>query len=108
MEAGRLRHRVTFQAKVPTRDTHGGEVPNWADQFTVWGRVEFLELLSMKEFFAARQIHARADARITVRYRTGIDSDMRVTWDGHTFEIVAPPIQDATKRELAIICQEVT
>ncbi len=65
MEAGKLRHRVTFQAKAPTRDTHGGEVPNWADQFTVWARVEFLQ---GREFFDAKQLQAEANARITVRY----------------------------------------
>lgn len=105
MQAGELRHRVTFQAKSATRDTHGGEIPGWADSFTVWGRVEFLR---GREFFDAKQIQSEANARITVRYRSDITTDLRVTWDGHTFLVVAPPIQDPVKRELTVMCQEVS
>jgi len=105
MRAGPLRHRVTIEQKNPTRDTHGGEVPGWTTLATVWAAVEFLQ---GREYFDAQQIQAQANVRVRLRYRSDVTSDMRVVWDSRNFLIVAPPMEDSKRRELVLLCQEVT
>jgi SPP1 family predicted phage head-tail adaptor len=39
MRAGRLRDRVSFQAKQSTPDGAGGSTVGWVEQFTRWGQV---------------------------------------------------------------------
>ncbi|WP_367175732.1 head-tail adaptor protein, partial [uncultured Agitococcus sp.] len=39
MQAGKLRHRVTFQRLTKTRGLSGGEKQEWVDVCTVWARI---------------------------------------------------------------------
>lgn len=53
IKAGQLRHRITFQMSVTTRDDYGGSVQAWADVATVWASIEPLSPNAMagaKEF----------------------------------------------------------
>ena len=52
MQAGKLRHRVTFQRLTKTRGLSGGEKQEWVDVCTVWARIS---PLSGKYLFAAQQ-----------------------------------------------------
>jgi len=103
MRAGRLRHRVTIQQKVPTRDTFGGELVTWSPVATVWASVEPLQ---GREYLAARQLQAELTTRIRIRCRTGILPQMRVVWGSHTYDIQAVIEPESGRRELQLMCTE--
>lgn len=86
MDAGRLDRRITLQSSVATRDAAGGMVETWSDVATVWAQVRNL---SAREVQLAAQRGAAVKAAVTVRYRTGLATDMRVVFeDGSTAPIL--------------------
>lgn len=80
--AGTLRHRVRIEEYVDVADSNGdplrgdqGEfVKVWQEVVTVWAAIE---PLSAREFLAAQALQSQVSARITIRYRTGLDAAMR-------------------------------
>lgn len=105
MRAGTLRHRVTIQQKSVTRDSYGAEVVTWTDLDTVWAAVE---PLSGREYLAALQTQAEVTTRIRLRYRSDlvVEPEMRVTWDGHTYDVLAAIETQARRREVQLMCRE--
>jgi len=93
--AGELRHRVTFQRNLPSRDAYGASNPNWVDFMTVWAR---LEPLAGQELYASQQIYPESNTRITVRGAVGKllvdaqaqqpDLTMRALFRGRQFDLV--------------------
>lgn len=103
LEAGRLDKRVTLQAHGITQDANGTPVEGWSDVATVWAAVE---PLSGREFFAAAQVQAEQMQRITIRYRTGVTTAMRVTWAGRVFDITAVIDWRERHEALQLMCRE--
>ena len=105
MEAGRLRHRVTIQEKVVTRDTFGEEVITWTDVATVWGSVEPMR---GREFMEGRQVEAEVSTRIRIRYfPDGVEPEDRVSYDGRVFDILAVIEVEERHREMQLMCREI-
>lgn len=85
IEAGKLRHRITIQAKGMTQDPVTGEmVEGWSDMVSVWASVE---PLSAREFIAAQANQSEITARIVIRYRPGILPTMRILHRGKVYAI---------------------
>lgn len=85
MRAGELRHRITLQRKGQVQDPNtGAMIDTWATVATVWAGIEYL---SVREFIAARTGQVEISARITIRYRTGIDATMRAVRGDQIFNI---------------------
>lgn len=107
MRAGDLRHRVTIQAKQATRDAYGAEVVTWGDVATVWAAVE---PLAGREFLQAQQVQEAVTTRIRVRYRGDVayTPEMRASWDGHLYNILSVIEVEGRRRELHLMCEEVS
>lgn len=105
MRAGTLRHRVTIQQKAVTRDSYGAEVVTWQDVATTWGAVE---PLSGREYLAALQTQAEVTTRIRLRYRSDVtlQPEMRATWTGHVYDILAIVEVETRQREVHLMCRE--
>ncbi len=104
MNAGELRHRVTFQKR--GIDPATGGLTGWVDYVTVWAKVEDL---SGRDYFQA-QILGEASlvtSRITVRWRPDIDPHMRVKFGSRFFDIKAILDPDGRRRSMQIMCAEV-
>lgn len=86
MQAGKLRHRVTFQSPGTTQDPVTGEmVRGWA---TVWDKVPAsVEPLSVKDFIASSATQSALTARIMIRYREGVLPSMRILHRGNVYNI---------------------
>jgi SPP1 family predicted phage head-tail adaptor len=84
LDAGLLRHRVTFQSLSRTLDSAGDTVEEWVDDFTVWASVE---PLSAREFVASQAVQSQVTARITIRYRAGIVATQRILFRGKVYNI---------------------
>jgi SPP1 family predicted phage head-tail adaptor len=104
MRAGRLRHRITIQEKSVSRNTYGEEQISWVDVATVWGAVEPLR---GDEFIESARAGAEVTTRIVIRYRSGIQPEMRVVYGSHVYDVVAVIDVDGRGRELQLMCREV-
>jgi len=79
IEAGQLRHRITFQTPVVTgQDAAGAQISGWVDFATVWANVM---PIGGREIFAGQQVYPDADTRITIRWRRDLDPKMRILWN---------------------------
>jgi SPP1 family predicted phage head-tail adaptor len=84
LDAGLLRHRLTFQSLTRYLDTDGDTVEDWLTAFTVWGAVE---PLSAREFVSSQAVQSEVVARMTIRYRADVDPKMRILHRGQVFAI---------------------
>ena len=82
--AGKLDQRVTLQRRVFTQDAAGQEVIVWTDVATRWAQVQALR---GREFFAAAQVQQEQSVKVRLRYLAGIDSTMRLVWQGRNHDI---------------------
>ncbi|AUX87808.1 head-tail adaptor protein [Acinetobacter sp. ACNIH2] len=91
LAAGELCHRVTIQNKTSTYDENNYETEMWAEFKKLWAKVEFL---SVKDSINAKAAGSQTTARLKLRKRSDITTEMRVLWGGYTFQIVSPPKPD--------------
>lgn len=85
MQAGKLRHRVTIQAKTLAQDPVSGVlVESWLDVATVWASVE---PLSVRDLIAARANQSEMTARVMIRYREILPT-YRLVHRGRVFSLV--------------------
>lgn len=89
--AQELCHRVTIQSKTVTYDENNYETETWAEFKKLWAKVEFL---SVKDAINAKASGSQTTARLKLRQRSDINTEMRVLWDGYIFQIVSPPKPD--------------
>ena len=103
MRAGRLRNNVTIQAKTITTDSYGGSVETWADVADV---AASLEPLAGRELASAQTVNAETTTRIRMRYRAGVVSSNRITFDGKFYNIQSIVDTDMRHRELIVMASE--
>ncbi|SDW94934.1 phage head closure protein [Lysobacter enzymogenes] len=102
--APRLRHAITFDEQVVSRDANGVQVVAWVVATLPTGEplVDVpAEVLTGpgREFLQSGQMQSDVAARITCRwFPGGIKASWRVRWDGRVFNIKADPDTDATGR----------
>lgn len=75
--SGDLRHRITIQSRANVQDAVTGEVvPTWS---TLHSSVPAkIEPLSVRDFIQSKAEQSGIVARITIRYRSGLDATMRI------------------------------
>lgn len=76
MQAGLLRRRITLQKPATTRGSAGEIMRNWVDVCTDVAAA--IQPLSGRELFAAAQVQSSIDTKVTIRWRPGVISTMRV------------------------------
>lgn len=86
MYAGQLRTRILIQRRDSGEDAWGQPVDTWADVGRDWADFRTISGLESIRADAATSI-TKASARI--RFRTDVDTAMRVVVDGVTWEIKA-------------------
>lgn len=93
MQAGKLRHRIDFQALSEVQDPASGEMlPGWE---TVWPKVPAsVTPLSARDLIAAQAAQSEASARVVIRYRAGVLPTMRIIHRGEVYDIKGPALPD--------------
>ncbi|MBC7201934.1 MAG: phage head closure protein [Pusillimonas sp.] len=110
MLAHRLRHRVHIQEQVETQDPNTGAITKawetvYLDSDTPLDSVP-AEVLSGpgREFNNSGQIQAEVAARINLRWFPGLTQDMRIIWDGKTFDIGSIETDRTGRKEYRLRC----
>ena len=84
LAAGKLRHRVILQEQQSVQDTLGEMIVNWVEIARPWAAVE---PLSAREFVASAAGQSQVTARITIRYRAGVNATQRILHRGKIYNI---------------------
>lgn len=84
MKSGELDQRVLFQRRLTLQNDAGEAIISYVDAFYEMAAVE---PLSGRELFQAQQTQAEIDTRIRIRWRRGLEADMRAV---HTTSYASP------------------
>lgn len=104
MRIGDLDRRITFQRRVGTQNAASGAWSySWTDHATVRAQVQdYLRAESVEADIAL----AARPARIRIRWRADITSDMRVIFGDRTMRIVSGPIEIGRREWLQLVTAE--
>ena len=83
--AGQLDRRITIENRTVTQSATGAPTETWATFATVWAGKRDLR---GREYFEARQDQAEVTTEFTIRYLTGLQREMRIRYDGDTYDIM--------------------
>ena len=102
--SGRNDAEVVFQtlntSRGTTGQTKGGTVASTITDFAM------VEMLKGNEKYESSQLTAKADIKITIRYRTDITESMRVKWEDKWYNIFS--ISEITRKVgLRILAKEI-
>jgi SPP1 family predicted phage head-tail adaptor len=103
MRAGDLRHRLTIESPQRLSDGAGGATVTWTQLASVWAHIK---PVSARELRSAEQRAEKVTHEIVLRYRTDINSTMRLTGEGRTFNIEAIINEAERDRWLKCFCVE--
>jgi len=109
MKIGRLRHRITFQEQVETRDSEGAVSIDWQN---VWidSETELADVPAEvltgagREFRASGQVQSEIAARVTLRWFEGLSASWRILWDGQVLNIGGVETDATRRREYRLPC----
>ncbi len=99
-----MRHRIVIQQPTVTQGTMGGVAETWSTLATVWAQKANK---SSREFWAAYKTSSEITDLFICRYLDGVASEMRVLFDGHTYDVISAIDPDGRGIELHITCKEV-
>lgn len=105
MQAGKLRHRLTIEQPVVTRDLDGGQLVTMRPVRTVWASVVPVR---MTEAMVAGQVAARGTHKITLRYVETLPPSYQLRMGARIFEITEVQNCDERNRQLDILAIERT
>jgi SPP1 family predicted phage head-tail adaptor len=105
MQAGKLRHRVTIQLPVKMQnDTTGGVDFSWTT-FAV-NVPAAVEPLSVGKFLAAQQVQSEISTMITIRWRSGLQPNMRVLHGATIYDVIGYlPDKDTNRDYVTLPCR---
>ncbi|MDP5211067.1 phage head closure protein [Microbulbifer sp. 2205BS26-8] len=101
---GALRHRVILQTRTLDSRATGAKVENWNNLATVWAEVK---PHAARELTAADSRYQETSHQITIRYRAGITSKMRVLFGSRTLQVETVINAMEQNRWLHLLCKEI-
>nr|DAL96910.1 MAG TPA: Putative head tail adaptor [Caudoviricetes sp.] len=104
MNPGDLDKRITLQKCITTTNESGFEVETWEDYKTIWAAVSNLH---GREYFAAAAVQAENTVKFTIRYLQGLDTTMRILFQGKQYNITSIDNIKYQNRYIEIKAQEV-
>lgn len=102
MRAGDLRTRVEIQQPVRVGSGTGGRV-EWQTYAAAWADVKPVRSTDRTDDGHFQTVRL---ARVTIRYREGVKSKMRVVIGSRVLEIVSVIDVDERHRQLDLLCEE--
>jgi SPP1 family predicted phage head-tail adaptor len=106
LRIGKLRHRLSLQGLItgsPQLTPSGAPNTEWGEIAEVYGSIE---PLNGRELFAAQAINSEITARIKIRYREGVTTDMRISHEGKLYNIHSIIDPELRHMELQLMASE--
>ena len=103
LEAGKLRNRIIIQQRSTTKNSFGETIDTWTTFTTLWAAIEPLR---GREFFESKETQAEVTTKITIRNKSGITPQMRVSWNSKIFDIKSIINIESRNKEVILMCQE--
>lgn len=103
LRAGDLKHRVTLQNPTKMRSATGSPTLGWQTVATVWASVRGM---SGRDVIMAAQAQALVTHKVMIRYRSDVNAQTRMLYEGKVFEVVVA-LERFCKTGLEILCREV-
>jgi SPP1 family predicted phage head-tail adaptor len=100
---GSMRKRVTIQQETPTADGAGGYALAWTNVMTVWAEIE---PITGQKVFVSEHLEGHVTHHVTMRYQSGITTDMRLNYNNRLFNIRAVLNTDESNRWLKLLVEE--
>lgn len=107
MRAGKLRHRVSVQENTPTTDGQGGNTYVWANVSTFDNVAAEIVPASESEEQAGGKVKATVAHEVSMRYKAGITTAMRVLFRGRILAIKGVQNVAERGREMVLRCVEI-
>ena len=100
------RHKIKFLKNHGGKDDYGEAIDDWRPVFEndIWASED--PLLG-NEFFSALTVESKVEIKFNSRYVPGIANDMRISYNGKTYEILSAINVKGLNRELLCYCKEV-
>lgn len=102
MKAGQLDQRVTVERFTSTTDAWGTPIESWAPLFTCWAAVE---PLAGREYIAAQAAQSEVTAKIRIRWRPDVDSQVRVVHRGKTYDVESVIDPRSERKDLILMAK---
>lgn len=102
--AQELNHLIEFQELTVTRDQYGGEIESWETVATAYAKVE---PLVGREFFAAAAVQAENTVKFTLRYRSDLNTFMRLVYDGDDWNMTSVIDIKGRHRETLVMAERI-
>lgn len=103
--SGNLRKQITLQSEMPSGDNAGGYGLSWTNVMTVW--VEIKPITGQKIFIDSH-LEGHTTHQVTMRYQSGVTTDMRMVYNSRVFNIRAVLNTDESNRWLRLLVEEGT
>lgn len=103
IDPGLLRTPLILEAVSSIPDGAGGFVEDWQEIAALMGHVEPLRSSSR---WSGEQRVESSTHRVTMRFRTGVEAEMRLRRNGRIFLIETVHDPDETARYLICLCRE--
>lgn len=100
---GTLRHKVILERRARVADGAGGYETAWETVTTLWASIERVR---GSESYSAGKLSAKATHLFRLRYYSGIDTDMRLTFQNRTYNIRSIHNIDMRDRVLEVFAEE--
>jgi SPP1 family predicted phage head-tail adaptor len=89
MQAGKLRHYVTFERLDVSFDSEGATVEEWVPLFDGRRIPADVDAISGRELLAANALQSKVSTRIVIRYRQGLLPQDRIVYGDTIYSIEA-------------------
>lgn len=103
IDPGALRSELALEECVTTPDALGGHTQSWVELATLFALVE---PVSAQSVFGADQTLETATHRVTMRWRAGLKSGMRLRRNQRVLDIITVHDPDETQRYLVCRTRE--
>jgi len=84
MQAGILDRFITIEKFTATQDSFGQEIETWTKHANVWAKKQDIR---GDEFFNAKQFESEITTRWKIRWRSDLNTEMRITYSNTTYNI---------------------
>jgi len=103
VKSGQLKHRITIQQQVKTKNAIGEQIVSWETWVTCWASIE---PAAGNQYYAAKQLDSKVDGKAKIRYRTGLKPTMRILYGNRILNIVSIIQPQENRREIIIMYSE--